>query len=153
MHKLTTYLKVISHSRDHQRLFLNVNEIMRLQKTLSRNLPPQLAKRCCISNCVNGILVIKAANSVVASKLKQMTPSLLKVFENHIGTIQIAVDTQSYREDLYNNNAKNPQKPALSLAGIQTLQQLEMMLTASPLKSAIHSLLNQHQLSDNTENH
>ncbi len=32
MHKLTTYLKVVSRSRDHQRLFLNVNEIMRLQK-------------------------------------------------------------------------------------------------------------------------
>lgn len=152
MHKLTTYLKVVSHSRDHQRLFLNVNEIMRLQKTLSRKLSPQLAKRCCIGSCANGTLVIKASNSAVAAKLKQLTPSLLEAFENHVDSIRIAVDTQDYK----NRNSSNTEiqrKPTLSLAGIQTLQQLEMVLTESPLKSAIHALLNRHQSNDSAENH
>ena len=150
MHKLTTYLKVVSRSRDHQRLFLNVNEIMRLQKTLSRKLPPQLAKRCCIGSCSNGALVIKTSNSAVAAKLKQMAPSLLKEFENQIQSIRITVDTQDYKNQ--NDETKISKKPALNSVGIKALQQFEISLAHSPLKSAIHSLLSQYPINDRTEN-
>ena len=152
MHKLTTYLKVISHSRDHQRLFVTANENMRFQKILARKLPAQLTKRCCIGSCSNGALVIKASNSAVAAKLKQMVPSLLKEFENQINSIRIAVDTQDYKNQ-GNDETKISKKPAISSAGLQTLQQLEITLAQSPLKSAIHSLLSQYQLNDSAENH
>ncbi len=150
MHKLTTYLKVVSRSRDHQRLFLNVNEIMRLQKTLSRKLPPQLAKRCCIGSCSNGALVIKTSNSAVAAKLKQMAPSLLKEFENQIQSIRITVDTHDYKNQ--NDETKISKKPALNSVGIQALQQFEISLAHSPLKSAIHSLLSQYPINDSSGN-
>ena len=150
MHKLTTYLKVISHSRDHQRLFVTANENMRFQKVLSRKLPAQLAKRCCIGSCLNGALVIKASNSAVAAKLKQMVPSLLKEFENQIQSIRIAVDTQDYKNQ--NDETKISKKPALGSVGIQALQQFEISLAHSPLKSAIHSLLSQYPINDRTKN-
>ena len=150
MHKLTTYLKVISYSRDHQRLFVTANENMRFQKILARKLPAQLTKRCCIGSCSNGALVIKASNSAVAAKLKQMVPSLLKEFENQIQSIRIAVDTQDYKNQ--NDETKILKKPALGSVGIQALQQFEISLAHSPLKSAIHSLLSQYPINDRTKN-
>lgn len=150
MHKLTTYLKVISYSRDHQRLFVTANENMRFQKILARKLPAQLAKRCCIGSCSNGTLVIKASNSAVAAKLKQMVPSLLKEFENQINSIRIAVDTQDYKNQ--NDETKISKKPSLSSVGIQTLQQFEISLAHSPLKSAIHALLSQYPINDRAKN-
>ena len=103
--KVNIYLRILGQEPEYQEFFLKINKLKDIQQSLSTIIPPQLAKHCTIGLPHNGKLTIYTQNGSIATKLKQISPSLLKKVQNlgwEITSIHIA--TQAYYQD---NNTEN----------------------------------------------
>lgn len=140
-HRVDDFLNILGSMPAYRNLFTSVNQIIQLQHTFLKIVPPQLAKHCVIGKLSNGKLVIYAESSAVAAKLKQMIPSLLDKLDSEIISISIQIGMRYYPKNLINASSKK-QNPLLSQIATQNLDQLIQAMPASPLRSAIESLLN-----------
>lgn len=139
--KVNTYFRILGKEPEHKDLFQKIDKISNIQRSMSKFIPPHLAKHCTIGLPTNGKLTIFAQNGAIATKLKQITPSVLKKIKNlgwEITSIQIATQANSQAK---NGDNINPSKRHLGQTGVTSLTQLAETLSDSPLKSAIESLL------------
>lgn len=132
------FLDILSRMPTHQNLFVSANQIIQLQHTFQKIISPQLAKRCTIGKFFNGILIIYADSSPVAAKLKHIAPSLLNKLGSQVTSIQIVVRTTCHENSI---NILAKRKLLLSQVATQNLNQLVLAMPASPLRTAIESLL------------
>lgn len=138
-HKVSGFLSVLSRMPAYQSLFISANQVIEIQRTFFKIVPPQLAKRCIIGKFSDGLLVIYADSNAIAAKLKYITPSLLRKFGSRVESIQIIMYTD-YRKNSFSISSK--QKPQLSQRAAQNLNQFALAMPLSPLRTAIESLLN-----------
>jgi len=88
-----------------------------------------------------GSLTLYASSGAIAAKLKQISPSLLLKFNKkgyEVTAIRVAVQAHNHTTKTDNKVDKNLN---ISPVGMENLSQLAAGLPASPLKSAVESLL------------
>jgi hypothetical protein len=151
--KINFYLDALSLAPDHRKLFANMQKLSSLQQVFFEIAPRQLAQFCTVGAFSEGNLTIRAANGAIATKIRQMVPSLLRKFEARgyeVTSIRIAVqaDCNSVTErDLL--AASRTAKRRIARTGLENLAQLANSLpepasrspSVSPLKNALIALL------------
>lgn len=139
--KVNSYFRILGKEPEHKDLFLKIDKLNKIQQSSLTVIPSHLAKHCTVGLPNNGKLTIFAQNGAIATKLKQIAPSILQKIKNHgweVTSIQIA--TQAHSQAINVDNF-NPQKKHLGQKGVASLNQLAASLPESPLKTAIESLL------------
>jgi len=137
MHKqLENYLeaaegadKVLAHAR----------LLMKLAHLYTELAPTHLGQASCVANYRSGTIIIHATNGAVAAKLRQMAPTLANEFAKRgaqCSEVQIKVQAR----EIQSQSRTSTQKP-LSVRTSRELGCLAGSLPASPLRSALESLL------------
>lgn len=101
--------------------------------------PPHLSQASTLANFKSGIVLIHASNGAVATKLRQLAPTLVDEFLKRgveCRGVQIKVQAQSHRE-----SARPATQKPLSVKTSQELTALSGSLPASPLRGALEKLL------------
>ena len=139
--KINVYLATPGSPGDCRDLLFRAGESARLQETLKATLPPQLADAFSLGILQEASLTLYTSNASIAAKLKQILPTLLKKLQKRgyqITVIRVAV--QAYTHS--GNGDKNAvRKPEISQAGLESLNQLTIVLPDSALKVAVQSLV------------
>jgi hypothetical protein len=133
---LQTYLeaaegagKVLAHARLLVRLATFYQEIV----------PSPLGQASSVANCKSRVVVIHASNGAVATKLRQMAPTLVEAFTQRgfeCTGVQVRVHAGVDREA-----ARAPACKPLSLRTSQELAALSDSLPLSPLRTALENLV------------
>lgn len=150
-YKVNSYLNLLGKTAEYENLFSLAQQLYRDQLTFSKLIPAHLAQYCNIGRISNGRLTIMAENGAVASKLKQISPSLLLKLQKlgwEVTAIQILVQAHFLSKNtklLADERDSNNKKIILSQTGKDCLNQLATTLPDSELKSTIQSFLKKHQ--------
>lgn len=139
--KVGAFLSALEKSPSGHDLSHKINELNDIQQLFSTIIPAHLEKSCALGLPANEKLVIFAKNASIATRLKQISPTLLQKLKNlggKITSIQIAV--QAYHHTNLTDNLSKGNRQ-LSAASKESLKQFAMSLPASELKSAVESLL------------
>jgi hypothetical protein len=129
--------------RELQALSRKARRLMELQQVFLDAAPPALSRASRVKGCKTGILFLSAENAAVATKLRQLAPTLLlniRKTEPEITGIQIAVQVK----DVTAPRQKTPQKSALSAENVGVFRKLSDALPQSELKSALARLVRRH---------
>jgi len=101
--------------------------------------PAHLGQASCVANYKSGIVVIHAVSGAVASKLRQMAPTLADGFSKKgVECSEVQVKVQA--REIHSQSRTSTQKP-LSSRTSRELHGLSDSLPASPLRSALETLL------------
>ena len=131
----------LSAAPDLQSLLQQAENLLLLQKTWNEIVPKALAGASKVGVVRQQTLIIYANNGAVAGKLRQLVPSLLeKIQKRGVEVTAIRVDVQV--ETL--PPGKKPKDLAVSDNALISLENLENSLTESPLKNALHTLIQRH---------
>ena len=139
--KVNAYFRILGKEPEHQDLFLKIDTLNKIQQSLLAIILPHFSKHCATGLPNNGKLTIFAQNGSIATKLKQISPSLLQKMQNlgwEITSIQIATQAHYQTSNIEHFNQK---KRHLGQSGAASLAQLAESLPESALKTAIESLL------------
>lgn len=121
--------KVLTHAR----------RLMKLTHLYEGIAPTHLGQASCVANFKSGVIIIHATSGAVAAKLRQMAPTLVSEFSKRgVQCSEVQVKVQAH--EIKGQSRASTQKP-LSLRTGQTLSDLSESLPASPLRSALDTLL------------
>ncbi|MDD5241285.1 MAG: DUF721 domain-containing protein [Sulfuricella sp.] len=129
-----------------QTLLRQAQKLLELQKVWGEITPKPLATASRVGTVNLQTLVVYADNGAVAAKLKQLVPTLLAKLQAR------GVEVTAIRVDVQVNPltpGKKPKNLAVSHNALASLEKLENSLADSPLKNALHSLIQRH--SDSTK--
>lgn len=121
--------KVVEHAK----------RLMRLAHIYQQLAPVHLSQSSTLANYKSGTVVIHASSGAVATKLRQLAPTLAEAFRKHgieCNGVQIKVQT----ENPHTPTITSTQKPISAKTG-QTLEELRDKLPESPLRTALTQLL------------
>lgn len=135
---------LIEHFRAHTGLAglsAHAEQLIRLQGLYENALPAALAHGGRVANLKRGKVVIHAASSAVAAKIRQLTPRLADVFrQSGVDVSEIQVKVQP--EAAFHPPQKQHVASMLGITAKQALTSLRSRLPEdSPLKSALERLL------------
>jgi len=139
--KIDFYLTTLGAAADQQGLFAQANQLTLMQRAFVEIAPPQLAGYCTVGWFSEGSVTLYANSGAIAAKLKQIAPSLLLKFNKkgyEVTAIRIAVQAHDHIAKVDSKIDKNLN---IGPVGVENLSQLAAGLSASPLKSAVESLL------------
>ncbi len=144
--KVTTYLNSLGNTPEYQEIFSQVTQLMKMQQTFSKIVPPNLAEAATLGRISNGKLVIFVKNAAIASKLKQISPTIAAKFKKlgwEVTAIQITVQAHYHSENgsISTNQYFSKKRAHLSQAGVDNLKQFATTLPASELKQSIERLI------------
>ncbi len=125
------------------RLTGHAARLLRLQRVFESAVPRPLARNSRVANLKLGKLVIHADNGAVASKLRQIAPTLINVFINEAAEVTgIEVKVQPHHDS--NAHAPDVTHDPLGEHAKQGLTSLAERLPAdSPLRGALQRLVKQ----------
>ncbi len=139
--KINFYLTTLGAAAEQQGLFAQANQLTLMQRAFVEIAPSQLAGYCTVGWFSEGSLTLYASSGAIAAKLKQISPSLLLKFNKkgyEVTAIRVAVQAHNHIMKMDNKVDKNLN---IGPVGVKNLSQLAAGLPASPLKSAVESLL------------
>jgi hypothetical protein len=134
--KISRYLRT---SPELAAVTRHAEQLLALQNLFEAAAPPGLARHCRVANYKQGVLIIHAANALLAAKLRQVVPSLTDEFCNRgwqITAIQVAVQDRA-EASRQTAEAVEP-LPASARAGLAAFAR---MATDQRLKQAVEHLL------------
>jgi hypothetical protein len=123
-------------------LMPQARRLIELRGTLSAVLPEPLARCCSIANYKQGKVVIFAANSAAAAKLKLMGPTLLKKLSKRgieVTGLEVRVQPLDHERQVFEKSSKMSEEAAASLAGLCE------QLPDSELKIALGKIARRHR--------
>ena len=124
-----------------QALLQQAQKLLVLQKAWDEVAPKPLASASKVGAVRQQTLIVYANNGAVAGKLRQLVPSLLEKIQNRgVEVTAIRVDVQV--ETL--PPIKKPKDLTVSHNALSSLEKLEHSLADSPLKNALHTLIQRH---------
>ena len=115
-------------------LIPQAQRLLELRRILAKLIPDSLARSCSIANYKQGEIVIFAAHSTAAAKLKLMRPTLVEQLLKRgveVTGIEVAVQPPGLPTEVHEKSAKLSPSAESSLAG------LEAQLPDSTLKNAV----------------
>ena len=138
--RLSKLDRILSAEGDLQPLVSKARELGALSALVRRFLSADLASQVRVVNLREGELVLSAAYSAAAAKLRLLAPSLCRFLSNQrwqVSSVIVRVQPNASR-----NSAAARQKTAqLSTPTIDTLRQLYEGMKASPARDALGRLL------------
>lgn len=119
------------------RLSAHAGKLLKLQRIFERAVPATLTKHGRVANMKLGKVVIHAANSAVAAKIRQLTPRLTESFR------QSGVDVNEIQVKVQPGAGLSPEKKSSSPAdiGIKTKQGLTSLAQTLPSDSPLRAAL------------
>lgn len=149
---ITAYLNALGRNTEYAELFTRANQLYQLKQkiTAAAVIPAHLMHHCDLGPLSHGILTLFANNASVATRLRHISPSLLKKIQKtgwHITAIKIRVQKPDHLRNNISSNQRQSyaNKPRISQAGIDNLNALARTLPDSELKLSVQSLLQKHQ--------
>lgn len=131
----------LSAAPNLQNLLQEAKKLLALQDAWNQIAPRPLTTASSVGAVRGKTLIIYASNGAVAAKLRQLAPSLLaKIQERGLEITAIRVDVQ-VEAAAANRKQKNL---TISRNALSNLEELEQSLAASPLKSALQTLVKRH---------
>lgn len=122
------------------RLTAHAGHVHKLQQLFARAVPAMLRASCRVVNYKAGVVVVHAENGAVASKLRQLAPTLGGVFSS--GGEQVTEIRIRVQPGLMNAAPRKVRTPArLGEAGRNSLQRLADSLPDGPLRMALGTLI------------
>ncbi len=103
IYDLRNYLTILGNLSDYEPIFNQAKQLIEVQKVLLSIVPPSVKNRCAVGRYADGVVLVYADNGVIASRLRQLTPTILRHLTKHnftIHEIKIAVrpnPTQNHR--------------------------------------------------------
>jgi hypothetical protein len=126
-----------------QPVLTKAHELRDLAGLLDRYLPPDLARQARVVNFREGEIVLVAASSAAAAKLRLLAPSLVILFVKQrlqVNSVSIRVQPKGTRE-----GAVAAQKTVhLSTLTLERMGKLYKTMSASPAREALGVLLRHH---------
>ena len=123
-----------------QPVLTKAHELRALAGWLDGFLPPDLARQARVVNLRDGEIVLVAASSAAAAKLRLLAPSLLTLLANQrlqVNSVSIRVQPNESREPV-----AAPRKTAyLSTLTLDRMRKLYKKMTPSPARDALGALL------------
>lgn len=124
-----------------QTLLQQAQKLLALQQAWNEVAPKPLAAASKVGALRQQTLIVYANNGAIAGKLRQLVPSLLeKIQKRGVEITAIRVDVQV--EAL--PPGKKPKDLTVSHNALSSLEKLEQSLADSPLKNALHTLIQRH---------
>jgi hypothetical protein len=117
---------------------------MELQQVFLDSAPPSLSRASRVQDYQTGTLFLSAENAAVATKLRQLAPSLLlkiRKREAEVTGIKIAVQVKEITE----TPQSTPEKGGLSAENVRVFRELLDSLPHSELKRALRNLIRRHE--------
>jgi hypothetical protein len=141
--RLSKLDRILSAERDLQPLVSKARDLGALSGLVQRFLSADLASQARVVNFREGEMVLAAAHSAAAAKLRLLAPSLCRFLSNQrwqVSSVVVRVQPNASR-----SAAAAAQKTAqLSTPTIDTLRQLYEGMSASPARDALEQLLVRH---------
>ncbi|MFL6574454.1 MAG: DciA family protein [Burkholderiales bacterium] len=138
--RLSKLDRILSAERDLQPLVTKARDLGALSGLVQRFLSADLASQARVVNLREGEIVLSAAHSAAAAKLRLLAPSLCRFLSNQrwqVSSVVVRVQPNASR-----SAPAAPQKTAqLSTPAIDTLRQLYESMSASPARDALEQLL------------
>ena len=149
-HKINSYLSILGNSHEYANLFAVAHQLYENQLLFSQFIPKQLTPHCKLGHVSGDKLIVLAESSAIASKLKQIFPSVLMKLRQcgwEVTSFQISVQANHFTRNspLLATSGYKKKKAKLSNAGRNCLNQLVISLPQSELRDAIQSLSEKHQ--------
>jgi len=132
--------RFLSIDRELQPLVAKVREIRTLSGHCNDFLPPELARAVRASNLRDGRLVLLAANSAAAAKIRLLAPSLSD-FLLQQGAKVNSVSVRVQPRPVNKSRRETPPPRILSPAGFSALSELCVRLADSPARQALKAFL------------
>ncbi len=120
-------------------LVSRARRLILLEKLYANCVPEGLSRGSSVTNLREGILILRAQNGAIATKLRQIAPSLLdklKAWNQDLIQIQVVVQAQGSAIP-----AKPPAKTGLATQGVHEFEALGNSLPDSELKTAVARLV------------
>lgn len=121
------------------KLLVHARLLMKLTHLYQEIAPTHLGQASCVANYRSGAIVIHATSGAVATKLRQLAPTLVSEFSKQ-GVECTGVVVKVQAKEIQAQSRASTQKP-LSLRVRNELGCLAGSLPASSLRSALESLL------------
>ena len=135
--------RILSTDVELQPLLAKTRDISALSGLVNGYLPPDLSRQVRVANLREGELVLLAANSSAAAKLKLLAPSLSRFLVEQrwqVNSVSLRVQPNTPK-----TGAAAVQKTAyFSTHTLDSLQALHDRLQASPARDALDGLLRRH---------
>lgn len=150
-HKVNTYFQHLGKLPEYKELFTTMYQLHANQIAFSKIIPSHLAQYCSLGKVSNGKLTVMVENGAIASKLKQISPSLLPKLRElgwEVTSIQILVQANFYSRNKNSivSQENTKKKITLSPAGKDCLRQLIATMPDSELKETIQSFIKKHDI-------
>lgn len=124
-----------------QSLLQQAQKLLLLQKAWDTVAPKPLANASRVGAIHQQTLIVYANNGAIAGKLRQLVPSLLaEIQKRGVEVTAIRVDVQVSVLP----PSKKPKVLSVSHNALISLENLESSLEDSPLKNALHTLIQRH---------
>ena len=123
-------------------LMPQARRLIELRGILSAVLPPSLARWCSIANYKRGKVVIFAASSAVAAKLKLMRPTLVEQLSQRgveVTGLEVRVQALDHERQVFEKYSK------MSVEAAAKVAELCEQLPDSELKSALGRIARRHR--------
>jgi hypothetical protein len=138
--RLSKLDRILSAEGDLQPLVSKTRELRALTELVQRFLSADLARQARVVNLRDGELVLSAAHSAAAAKLKLLAPSLCRFLSNQcrqVSSVSVRVQPNASRTI----SAATQKTAQLSTPTIDTLRRLYEGMSASPAREALARLL------------
>ena len=122
-------------------LMPQARRLIELRGILSAVLPPSLARSCSIANYKRGKVVIFAASSAVAAKLKLMRPTLVEQLSQRgveVTGLEVRVQALDHERQVFEKYSK------MSVEAAAKVAELCEQLPDSELKIALETIARRH---------
>lgn len=149
-YKVNSYLNLLGKTPEYRNLFSLAQQLYANQLTFSKLIPAHWVPHCNLSRTSNGRLTIMVENGAIASKLKQISPSLLLKLQElgwEVTAIQILVQAHYIARNTKPLADKGyiKKKIKLSQTGKNCLTQLAATLPDCELKNTLQCFVRKHQ--------
>lgn len=154
--KVDSYLDRLGKTPEYADLLSSARQLQKAQLVFFKLIPAQLTQYCRLGPILDSKLTILVENGAVASKLKQISPSLLIKLQQRgwkVTAFQILVQAHNALRNSrpIEKQEHNKRKLKLSQTGKECLTQLAATMPDSELKKTIQFFVKKHQ--DNSIDH
>ncbi|WP_295624639.1 DciA family protein [uncultured Nitrosomonas sp.] len=148
--KVDTYLDPLGKTPEYAGLLSSARQLHEAQSTFFKLIPTQLIQYCRMGRILDGKLTILVENGAIASKLKQISPSLLVKLQQlgwKVTAFQILVQAHNSARNsrLFEKQGHSKRKLKLSQTGKKCLTQLAATMPDSELRNTIQLFVGKHQ--------
>lgn len=130
--------------KDLANMWFNVNNIIKTQDLLKKQLPYGIAASCTVVKISEGIVTIGVPSSAHASKVRQISPTIIKILHGGGYNInQVDLKVMSSLKAKY-NPPKQKDVDYLNQQSLEHFKKLHESLPPGPLADAVNKLYKRH---------